>query len=440
METSIQKHKIQDMNASYLKKYAQAFASRTCDRFFGENFFSQKEYIHGKEILSFSPIEQVNYFVLFELFSRWQKEAARLESPYFDYAQPEVKTAMEQFMNTLSRHMRVRREDFEPVVAAAAEATLRLLLAPHQAFKNFLKAIDSQPLTGSRLKDHGRYVRTNKPVWDALLAKIELTGKNPVDFPTALVLLNEILDQENASQNSILEKPETRLPQFSAIEPLNLSELEAAETPAAPIAPQKATPKTVELQAAHQQTTHAQPSEPVKIAREEPVVGEQQLVEPHWIEPPLPPAALTPEAKMDMEHFVKSAIKPVVPLATALAEKTKAEETVFNSLQEKLNREHTTLNQRLGGDKDGSFLEKAQSQRIGSIKEGLNLNQKYYFINGLFGGDNVAFAQAIYELEQCDTLPAAMQLLENKYAPVFDWDTKSEEYEALAEVIRRKFV
>ena len=424
------------MNTTALKTYAQAFASRACDRFFGENFFSQKEYIYGREILSFSPVEQVNYFVLFQLFSQWQKEAARLQSPYFDYAQPEVKAAMEQFMNTLSRHMKVRRGDFEPVVASATEAALRLLINPREQVKELLKTLDSQPLTNARLQEHSRYVRMNKPLWEALLTKIDQIGKNPVDFPTAVVLLNEVLAGGNNAQHSILEKPETHLPQFSTIMPLQLSDLQEDGPSAAQ--PENATeaaqPVPIEEIPAEENAKWQSPAptEPPQTIEKPP------LKETHVIEPPLPPAALAPETKAEIEHFVKSAIRPVAPLAAVLAEKNKPEETVFGSLQEKMNREHTTLNQVLGSEKDGSLSEKVQNQRIGSIKEALNLNQKYYFINGLFNGDNVAFAQAIHELEQCATLPAATQLLQNKYAPVFDWDTASEEYGAFVDVIGRK--
>lgn len=418
------------MNTTALKQYADTFASRACDRFFGENFFSQKEHIHGREILAFSPVEQVNYFVLFQLFSRWQQETARLESPYFDYAQPEVKAAMEQFMNTLSRHMRVRREDFEPVVAQAAQAALLLLLAPREQFKELLKTIDRQPLTVARLREHSRYVRTNKPVWEALLDKVAQLGKDPVDFPTAVVLLNEILP--DAGQNSILEKPETHLPHFSAVAPLQLSDLQGNPAVAAAQNPPPTHERMAEPPAASQNP--AMPHPPAPPAAEKPADADGT----HLIEPPLPPTAPTPELKAEIDQFVKSSIRPVAPLASVLAEKNKPEETVFGNLQDKLNREHTTLNQMLGGEKDGSLAEKAQNQRIGSIKEALNLNQKYYFINGLFNGDNVAFAQAIHELEQCATLPAAMQLVQAKYVPVFDWDTKSEEYKAFLDVIQRK--
>ncbi len=428
------------MNATALKTYAQVFASRACDRFFGENFFSQKEHIQGREISTFSPVEQVNYFILFQLFSQWQKEAARLESPYFDYAQPEVKAAMEQFMNTLSRHMKVRREDFEPVVASATEAALRLLLIPREQVKDFLKSIDSQPLTTSRLREHSRYVRMNKPVWEALLTKIEQIGKNPVDFPTAVVLLNEVLADGSNAQNSILENPETHLPQFSAVVPLQLSDFQEDKPSATQ--PENATetaqPVPVKENLA-EESPKWQGSAPTVEAEPPPTAGVPPVAnEPHLIEPPLPPAALAPETKAEIEHFVKSAIRPVAPLATVLAEKNKPEETVFGSLQEKMNREHTTLNQVLSSEKDGSLSEKVQNQRIGSIKEALNLNQKYYFINGLFNGDNVAFAQAIHELEQCGTFQEATQLLQNKYAPVFDWNTASEEYEAFVDVIGRK--
>lgn len=379
------------INQHVLTEYAEAFAQKTCD-----SFFASKESISGKEILSFTDIPQVNYFILFRLFTSWQQEAAQLQSPYFDYSQPDVQAALEQLMNTLSQHISVQRKDFQPLVHYATESTLRLLITPQQQLTQMLKAIDFQPLTAQRLKEHSRYLRINKAVWEKLITRMEQDGKTTVDFSEAVTRLEDILEPSEETK-SLLEEVETHLPLFLVKVPLRLSDLQTSSTP--------------------------------ELNSEKPMV-----TEPAVATPVAPVQEITSaDVKIDIEQFAKAANKPLVTVLSI-----KKEETMLNSLNEKINREQTTLNDTLKKE-ENSLLNKAQNQRITSLKDALNLNQKYYFINALFDGNNVAFAQAMHELDHCPDIATATQLLNTKYSTSLGWDTESEEYQAFVDVLERKF-
>ncbi len=442
----------QPINTTALHQYAQAFSQHTCD-----SFFAQQETISGKDIVSFTDIPQVNYLILFKLFNSWQQEAGRLQSPYFDYSPDEVKTALEQLMNTLSRHIQVNREAFEPLVANATVATLQLILTPGDQLVSIVKDIDFQPLTLQRLQEQTRYIRLNRSVWEGLLAQLQADGTgstNTISLDKALGVLEEVL----ASSTSILENPETLLSQFSAYVPLQLSDL---EKPAEEVAEEPNTAvETEEREVASRSFFDSLPDDTLSTAKEntisEPVITEtaaqvtpktdalptesvtEKKAKPTH-SPELPPVPMTviPEikaedVKVDIEQFAKAANKPLV---TVLSVKKKSEEITLNDT---LNRDQTTLNEKLRKE-DSTFIEKAQNQPITSIKDALNLNQKYYFINSLFGGDNIAFAQAIHELEQTTDLTSAMRLLEVKYAHSLAWDMEGEEYKGFLDVIERKF-
>ncbi len=382
------------INKQVVTEYAEAFAKKTC-----ETFFASKEFISGKEILSFSDIPQVNYFILFKLFTSWQQEASQLQSPYFDYSQPEAKSALEQLMNTLSQHISVKQADFQPLVSYATESTLRLLITPKEQLTDFLKTIDFQPLTLQRLQEHSRYLRVNKSIWEKLLACMEQNGETVIDFSEAVARLEEILapkTDSSGNENLLLDEVETYLPLFLVKVPLHLADLRTPSSPTTSLPP---------------------PKEPILEA----------------VQPTPSLSEIIPEAKIDIEQFAKAANKPLVTVLSI-----KKEETFLDTINEKLNREQTTLNQVLKKEED-NLMDKVQNQRIVSLKDALNLNQKYYFINSLFDGDNVAFAQAMHEFDQCPNLQTITQLLETKYSHALGWNTQSEEYQAFIDVLERKF-
>src|SRR6187402_755554 len=73
--------------------YGDAYAENVL-----KGFFSSKDRITGSEILSLCNVQQVNLFVVRELFRAWKEETKRLKSPYFDYEHPEVKEALDNFI------------------------------------------------------------------------------------------------------------------------------------------------------------------------------------------------------------------------------------------------------------------------------------------------------------------------------------------------------
>ena len=99
----------------YLKKLVKKIGA---DTFMGKNT------IGGSQILEVTPIKQVNMFIIRALYDRWQKEVNNLRSPYFDYENAEVKVALKEFMNLLSKHISVRQPEFEQLLLTALDQTL----------------------------------------------------------------------------------------------------------------------------------------------------------------------------------------------------------------------------------------------------------------------------------------------------------------------------
>lgn len=85
-----------------------------------------------------------------------------------------------------------------------------------------------------------------------------------------------------------------------------------------------------------------------------------------------------------------------------------------------------------------SIVEKLQNNRIENLKSVIGINDKFYFINELFGGDSQKYEDIIYTLNNFKKLEDAMQYFSTlKYR--FTWDEESEPYAKLTHMLERKF-
>ena len=145
------------LNEDFIESYSEQFAAKISD-----DFFASKPFINGQEILSVTPSKQVNFFIIKLLFNNWQQESQRLESPFFDYTAPEVKEAMLQFMNVLSRHIKVSRKEFEILLQDAVRDTLFLIMAPNAYMEIEMDRRGTEELTEKTAKNILKYLKICK--------------------------------------------------------------------------------------------------------------------------------------------------------------------------------------------------------------------------------------------------------------------------------------
>ena len=99
-----------------------------------------------------------------------------------------------------------------------------------------------------------------------------------------------------------------------------------------------------------------------------------------------------------------------------------------------------TLNESMQLNSDSSSLSDFhQKRKIDSIKGNISLNQKFLFINNLFGSDSSVFNAAIDELESCNSFSEAKEQMIKKYMPNYKWDLNSPEAEEFFDILKRRF-
>lgn len=199
------------LNLKAIKAYSDAFAAVVADQ-----AFAHQDKTGGKEIMSLTPVRQINLFVINDLLNKWKTETQKIRSPYFDFESPEVKEALLEFMNILSQHIAVDRGHLLPLLENATQNTLLLLLDPHYFYYQVLSDVQYS-LTQENLKELFKYVKINRSFPDLLLQHLQRENKNEIHASYALWLLDEKAEQVSQHQEDIAGV----LHEFSKIKPVN---------------------------------------------------------------------------------------------------------------------------------------------------------------------------------------------------------------------------
>lgn len=401
------------LNFSAIENYSKEYATKLCDE-----FFSRNEVITGKKILNLSNINQVNLFSIKQLSEKWQAEMARIQSPFFDYSNEEVQKNLNNLMNVLSQNIAVKREHFEPIIEKSTKDTLLLLLNPIGFFEDIFRNFDNFTITPKDLKNVEKFVQINKAIPATVSERIKEMGLEFIYVNAALQWLEE-------TPSSIHEQSERYLSLFSEKIPVTIQDLLFTEsTRSKPI---------IEIREAEsvsffESIQTPEQTLPVKVIAapvlETPTLKEVQnkiilAIAPTPIEPPKEEAK---PAVFVVEQPRSFTFEPLPSVDLSLNDKFQAA---------------TNLND---VSKASETLHDQQSKsKIEGISSVISLNQKFLFINRLFGSNFDAYQHAIDELELCKDFFEAKELMLKKYVTKFNWDITSNEAEEFFEILKRRF-
>jgi hypothetical protein len=418
-------------NQLSIERYSTNLAKHLCDRYFASN-----QAINGQQLITFSPVKQINLFVIQELLLRWNQEMAHLKSPYFDFENQEVKEALVQFMNVLSRKILVQRPHFEPLLSKVIADTLLWVLDPARIFnEKFLQVQDE--ISAPKLQAHLKYIDINKEYVKGFLAGLApgvlAHGDVRNQFKTYL--------QSNAPAPQALDH---LLAQLQELLPINKSEL--LPPPAAAFVPEpeasvwgEPTPEPVWKEPA------PEPVATPKVVVAEPVVAPAPAAgQPLATAPP----PVTPAPVREPEPAPTPAPAPVAmqPLATApppVTQPVSKPETQLpaseTNLNERFKVEKATLNDRLARQVAPTLAASQMEKKIESLKDSISINQRFGFINELFNGENLEYYQAIQTLDSFDNADTAKDFVTRDLASRYNWSKKEEHVNKLLRLIERKF-
>ncbi|TGE17004.1 hypothetical protein [Hymenobacter elongatus] len=402
------------------EQYGQRLASHLCDQHFGP---APTATLDGPAVLRFTPIRQVNLFVVQQLLAQWTAEMARLRSPYFDFEAPDVRQALTQFMNALSRRIKLSRAAFEPLLAQAISDALGVATDPGPTFEH--KLLGGQPTaTAEQLRDALRYLDLDKALFQGFIDTLTPNITLERDF-----LLNRfrLYQEANYKSHAPLEQV---VAEFSRLLPLSASDL--LDTEAARSAPQVEVPAVVLPSVA----TAAAPTGEAKLSAA-PVVatsaaptpkpaptGPEATPPPTFVAQPAPVAPLPPPAEPVREPMAETEAPTSVPLH----EKLKADQPVTAPLSETLR-----------GERPSATLAEKSAPKVESLREAISINQRFSFINELFNGENMEYHTAIQHLDTLPNAELAKRYVTTELSHKYGWVRKEEHINKLLKLLDRKF-
>lgn len=201
------------LNHTTIENYSAAYSKKKV-----ATFFDLEETINGKQILNLSNIPQLNLFIIKNLFQKWKKETNKLQSPYFNYDAAEVQQALKNFMNALSQNIAIKRNHFEPLLKKSVQDTILLIFSPYDFYSKEMNHPDRTRLSSNDLHEISKYVKVNRRLLDAIIARFESDEIDEVFNDEAFSILNEIMEEVHAE----VEDYSQYLQKFSEVVPLSV--------------------------------------------------------------------------------------------------------------------------------------------------------------------------------------------------------------------------
>lgn len=407
------------LNALAIETYNTGFSNRVIN-----DFFARHDKINGEQILQLSPVPQVNLFVIKNLFTTWQKEAASMRSPYFNYQHPKVQEAQKAYMNTLSRHISIDEAHLRPLLLQAVQDTLILIFTPVLHIQKALQASSGTPQDVSEVL---RYVKINQAY--AQEAK-NILNQQDVDDEQWLEKLTEELQNLEATGRLQPESPAPYMEQFSQVLPLKPSEVLKDE----------------ELEVEDDEHTDFFSSLSGRLEKEERKHVQEQRQDNTPIQQtqaaPAPDENIPTVTETAPRHAQLRRAEPELSNKVPdirISRPESHEERTNKTLNERFGKEYQSLNEKLTAPAVAKKNPKPQVKKAGNIRSGIGLNQRFMFTNELFEGDSNAFNQALDQLDGFENYQQAYQYCLREYARTYDWNMEGEASQEFIEILHSRY-
>lgn len=356
-----------------LESYSIALSEKLCTDYYQ----GSTSVITGLEILKFTGIDQLNLFIIKNLFDRWKEESYKLRSPYFDYEHEEVKDALTVFLNKLSKYISIRKEFFKPLVRKAVADTLAYTLDPYQ----FLKAefLGKPIISIGELIEREKYIKVNKFMVQSLIKKMQLQNKTGFSEQEVMAYLEEVYRNYESS----LEPPNRYIEAFSSI--LKISVEDLIQNSESSIKTQEGKTETIDKTISVKELS----KEPETVAFKQPV---------------------------------KDTVKSNSTINDFFARN-----------------KQLSLNDVMMKDDEANILTKHRKSKIHDLKQAVPINLRYIFINELFKGNTEDYSMSLEQVERCEDYESAKNILDQVYGRKYEWDTTKTEVKEFFELVERRF-
>jgi len=364
------------INSNYLEKYSEDYAAIVCGQ-----FFSSKQYMTGQDIVQLTNSVQVNFFIIKRLFELWQEELGKLKSnPYFDYRDITVHEALTEFMNVLSRRIKIEKEQLQPLLATAVQQSVQLATDPVAFYQNEISKAPSGQIN-EFLKENKKYYKWHDQAITFLVDKAGF-GHDESAYLRAIAANYQAINESLESVNLLLAT-------LGDIKPFDLDAYIV------------------------QDSAVAAPTSMPEPARE------QESKSSFFDE-------------MDMEASTsKNSIRE--------PEKVTYPESIKEVQPSYTNRAVGGLDSHNLKSKFETLSYKGMKGIMGELAESLAINQRFMFTKELFDGNADLLKHALKSIDKCDSFDEAISLVNSRYAGELGWESETEPVQEFLLLVYRKF-
>jgi hypothetical protein len=385
-------------NSNYLEKYVAGYAQLVCD-----GFFSNRQFITGQEIIQLTPSAQVNFFIIKRLFELWQEELSKLKSsPFFDYRDIAVHEALTQFMNVLSRRIKVERSHVEGMLREAVTEAVQLACDPVSFYQQEVGKAPHGKIN-EYLKENKKYYKWNERLVTSLIDKAGM-GYDAESYQSAIAATYGVLQDS-------LESADLLLASLGEAMPFELTTYWGREDrPAYTFAPEPVAEEPV----AEDEAPYLAPE-----------VGEDEVYEEEMIHEDVFSDDHAEDKRTTEEIFLASPTRSQESSQVAPAASTPS-------------------GKRLNADQLQALFAtetyKGMKGILGELAESLALNQRFMFTKELFDGNADLLRHALKSVDEVSTFAEAVDLINARFVFELGWDIESEEVREFMQQVYRKFV
>jgi hypothetical protein len=375
METAI--------NHDYINSYAEAYTNRIVDRYFSENSI-----IDGENILSITEFRQINLFIVKNIMVKWEMEAKKLRSPFFDYTSQEVQNALQDFMNVLSKNISIEQKVFKPLLKMAVNEVLILIFSPYDFFRKELLNIGT-PVSLDELEKRKKFIKINSELYHAYVQKIEMAGVDNMQIKEAKEYFDEVCEEINFSP----EEPDEYISLFSNEIQFDL--------------------KKVYAEVADESDKMKDDSEKKDDETEKKEDTGEKIED-------------------ETDQNADPGIDPGIDQGS-----NPGEEKV--PIHEKYFQKKATLVDELKKEPASTVLDFHQKQKIDSIKKNISIQQRFRFVRELFSENDELFSEIIEYLDNCSSIEEANSYLNEKFLANGQWNNENDSVIEFLSVVSKKF-
>ncbi|MEB2784534.1 hypothetical protein [Algoriphagus persicinus] len=364
------------INSNYLEKYAEDYAAIVCGQ-----FFSSKQYMTGQDIVQLTNSVQVNFFILKRLFELWQEELGKLKSsPYFDYRDITVHEALTDFMNILSRRIKIEREQVQPLMEAAVQEAIQLAIDPVAFYQHEISKAPAGQIN-EFLKENRKYYKWHNQTVFFLIDKAGF-GHDQSAYLRAVSANYQAIKESLESVNLLLAT-------LGDIKPFDL------DAYIVPDLPEPSAASIPEL-SKKQETTSS--------------FFDQVEIEASGI-------------RNAADELAKS--EEITPVKVAAPTYTNGTSSGLDPSN--LKAKFETLSY------------KGMKGILGELAESLAINQRFMFTKELFDGNADLLKHALKSIDKCDSFDEAISLVNSRYVGELGWKAETEPVQEFLLLVYRKF-